>query len=83
MKKKEQAGFLSSTECDEILDAILELPLDVIGHRGILRAAVKLSRKRRLTVYDALFLALAQDRRAALISADGRLSAAFAAERGQ
>ena len=83
LKKKEEAGFLTSSECDEILDAVLGLPLDVVGHRDILRAAIDVSRDRSLTVYDALFLALALDRRAELTSADKRLSAAFAAERGR
>ncbi len=80
LKKKEKAGFLTPAESDEILDAVLELPLDIVGHREILRTAVDVSRDRGLAVYDALFLALALDRKAELVSADVRLQAAFAAE---
>ena len=80
LKKKEQAGFLTPAESDEILDAILGLPLDIVGHRDILRTAVDVARDRGLTVYDALFLALALDRKAELVSADARLMAAFATE---
>lgn len=83
LKKKERAGFLAPAESDEILEAILALPLDVVGHRAILRAALEVSRRRNLTVYDGLFLALALDRRAELVSADERLRSAFAAERGR
>ncbi len=82
LKKKERAGFLTAAESDEILDAILGLPLDIVGHRDILRTAVDVSRSRGLTVYDALFLALALDRKAELVSGDKRLLAAFAAEAG-
>ena len=81
LKKKQQAGFLTSAESDEILDAILGLPLDVVGHRDILRTAVDLARNRGLTVYDGLFLALALDKKADLVSAEARLMAAFATER--
>jgi len=82
LARREAAGILTASECDEILDAILDLPLDVIGHRGLLRSALEIARKRNLTVYDGLFLALALDRRADLTSVDKRLSSAFAAESG-
>ena len=82
LKKKENAGFLAPAESDEILEAILGLPLDVIGHRDILSSAIDVSRRRNLTVYDALFLALALVHRAELISADKKLLRAFSMERG-
>lgn len=80
LRKKEQSGFLSPSETDEILGAILDLPLDVVGHRGLLTDAIAVGRAHNLTVYDALFLALALDRRAYLMTADARLMAAFSSE---
>ena len=74
--KKEQRGHLTADEADAIRDAATELPLDVVGHRGLLDVAAALAREHRLTVYDALFLALARSRDAELISADADLLAA-------
>ena len=48
----------------------------MVGHRELLDAAVALAREHRLTVYDAIFLALARSRGAELISADADLLAA-------
>ncbi len=76
LRKKERASFLTAAESDEILDAVLALPLDVIGHRELLPAALALARSRNLTVYDALFLALAEQRNAKLVTADERLKRA-------
>ena len=74
--KKEQRGHLTADEADAIRAAATELPLDVVGHRELLDAAVALAREHRLTVYDAIFLALARSRGAELISADADLLAA-------
>lgn len=73
LRKKERTGFLSSEECDAILDAVLALPLETVCHRPLLEDALALARETELTVYDALFLALARGRGADLISADARL----------
>ena len=75
--KKEQQGYLTMDEVDEILDAILDLPIESIGHRDLLVDALALARECGLTVYDALFLALAVARKAALITADMALKKAF------
>jgi predicted nucleic acid-binding protein len=72
LRKKEAAGHLTVAEVDEILDALLDLPLCSIGHRELLADAVALARARGLTVYDALFVVLAARRGAELISADAR-----------
>ena len=58
MRKKELTGHLTSAECDEVLDAILELPLDVVGHHDLLRDAIAFSRSTHLTAYDALTASL-------------------------
>lgn len=80
--KKEQAGYLESSEVDEIVEALLELPVEIIGHHGILMDALSLARRYGLTVYDSLFLSLAMKRKAQLITADERLKNAFEDSRG-
>lgn len=76
--KKERAGVLSSDEAAGILEDILALPFEVVGHRGLLPPASSLARRLDLTVYDAPFLALAVDRGASLLTADEELATAFA-----
>jgi len=75
--KKEQAGYLESSEVDEIVAALLELPIEVVGHGGTLMATLSLARRYGLTVYDSLFLSLAMKRKAQLITADQRLKNAL------
>jgi len=55
LRKKEKAGILTKNEVDIILEAILELPLNIIGHFDILTDALFLARKHDLTVYDSIF----------------------------
>ena len=77
LRKKELAGYLSPDECDEILQRILELPVEWLGHRNHLVDAVGLSRTTGLTAYDALFVALARAHSAELLSADEEMLAAY------
>lgn len=71
--KKEQAGYLTTPEVDEIMSAFSDLPLEIFGHVDILSDALLLARRHTLSVYDSLFLALARKRKAELITADKRL----------
>ena len=75
--KKEQAGYLTSLEVDEIMSAFLDLPLEIFGHYDILSEALSLARRYSLSVYDALFLALAGNKKAELVTADQRLKDVF------
>ncbi|NOY45192.1 MAG: type II toxin-antitoxin system VapC family toxin [Deltaproteobacteria bacterium] len=75
--KKERAGLLRADEVDGILTEILTLPLDVVGHRDHVLGAVELARQVGLTVYDAIFLRLALDRGAELVTADKDLERAY------
>lgn len=70
-------GIINSSEADEILSAILDLPLEIKGHYDILPKALILARKYNLTVYDSLFLTLAEERNAELVTADQELSMAY------
>lgn len=75
--KKEQAGYIKPYEVDEIISAVLELPIEIIGHYDILLDALFLARHHDLTVYDSLFLALARKKKAELITADQKLKNVF------
>jgi len=75
--KKEQAGYLRSSEVDEIIEALLELPVEIAGHQELLTDALVLARHYGITVYDSLFLSLAGKKKAELITADQELKNAF------
>jgi predicted nucleic acid-binding protein len=77
LRKKERAGLLTREETDEILSAILELPLESVPDRDLVAPALEIARNTELTVYDALFIALARARRADLLTADEELARAW------
>ncbi len=79
LRKKEATGGLTSSESDEILTAVLGLPIEFIRHHRIVSDAVSLARQHDVTVHDALFLALARKEHADLITADDRLEGIFRA----
>lgn len=74
--KKERAGFLTSAEVVEIQRAADELPVMLVGHRELMAPASRIARQTGLTVYDALYVALARNRAAQLLTGDLRLEAA-------
>jgi predicted nucleic acid-binding protein len=76
--KKQQANYLTSDEASEILEHIMNLPLETRPHRDLIELAFGLAWKLNLTVYDAMFLALARKHGAALITADQELNKADA-----
>ena len=41
--RKETAGVLSSSEAAEILEAVITLPLEVVGHRALMLTAAGLA----------------------------------------
>ncbi len=81
--KKEKAGLLTASETDEILAAVLELPMEVIGHRDLLADAMLLARTHGLTVYDTLFLTLAEKMKAEMFTADRKLLKVFSDTRSR
>lgn len=74
--KKKTAGLLSGDEAEVLLDAVLRLPIRYISHNELILRAFNLAAECALTVYDALFLALAEQQAGKLISADDRLHSA-------
>lgn len=68
--KKSRQGLLTRVETEELLECIVSLPIKLFGHKALIRRASALAREHKLTVYDALFLALAEEKNAKLITAD-------------
>ncbi len=77
LRKKEVVGVLSPAESREILETILALPLEIVPVQTLVSDALDLAREANLTVYDSLFLALAIQCRAPLITADVALDSAW------
>ena len=76
LRKKEAAGHLSSVEVDEVLDAVLSLPIRYAGHADLLAPAVALSRATGATACDCLFIALARRLDGDLYTADQHMAVA-------
>lgn len=79
--KKERSGFLSGEEADLIRSAILGVPMETVSERDLVESAHAIAREEKLSVYDALFFALARERHAELITADRKLARAWARQR--
>ena len=72
--RKRLERVLTGGEFTEVLDAIDAVPLRRVGHSDLMRPACEIALVHRLTVYDALFLALADNHNAHLYTADSRLT---------
>ena len=75
--KKEKAGYIKKSQVQEILSLILELPIELVGHRELIDKATTIARQKQTTVYDALFCTLALKRNGKLFTADDELRAVF------
>lgn len=76
--KKQRAGLLTDVEADELWHDLAALPIRAISHLELIPDALCLARRLNLTVYDALFLALARSRHARLFTGDQKLTNAAA-----
>ncbi len=65
-------GQMPKTRVDEAIEILGDLRITRHGHAGFLPRALAL--RRNLTVYDALYVALAEALGAALVTRDGRLA---------
>ncbi len=74
--RKRRRGELSASELNELLQAITSLPIRLCEHGPLLLPAVTLAQTHSLTVYDALYLAAAEQHGARLISSDAALATA-------
>jgi predicted nucleic acid-binding protein len=74
----ERRGRVSRSQADEILQAYAGLEIEIVPQTGSLRDCFEsemlpLARRFNCSVYDATYLALAEARKEALITADERL----------
>jgi predicted nucleic acid-binding protein len=73
INKKQLSGELSESEGDQLLSDILSVPIRLFPHRPILPKAFELARTHNLTVYDTLYLALAEEHGAVIFTGDRKL----------
>jgi predicted nucleic acid-binding protein len=73
INKKQLTGELSRDESVRLLDDLLSVPIRLFPHRPVILRAFELARDHRLTVYDTLYLALAEEHGAVVFSADRKI----------
>lgn len=73
LHRKNREGVITSAERDQLVADCLDLPIRLCSHRDIFASSVEIAGEHGLTVYDALFLALAIRQGARLFTADERL----------
>ena len=78
INKKRILEELSESESDKLLSEILSVPIRLFPHRPILPRAFELAQMHKLTVYDTLYLALAEEHGAVIFTADRKLLKAAA-----
>lgn len=71
--RKFRRGELSSQELTELLQAIASLPIRHCDHEPLLMPACALAQSHNLTLYDALYLAVAEQHGARLLTNDNAL----------
>ena len=76
--KKQRLKELTRSEVEEIIDAVLSLPLKIEAPRSLLPLAVDIAIAYGITVYDAFYLSLAKVYETTMITADRRLVEALA-----
>lgn len=71
--RKRRRGELSAREVRELLQAVGELPIRLFEHGPLLLPACALAEAHGLSAYDALYLALAEQHGARLLTCDEAL----------
>jgi len=70
--KKTRSGELSSQMAVERFDALLNMGVKVVAANALSRRALEIALETGRTVYDSLYLALAEATECRLVTADGR-----------
>jgi predicted nucleic acid-binding protein len=78
LHKEVMRRVLRQAEAVELLQDLLDLPLQLFSHKPLLPRALELAQELDVTVYDTLFLALAEKYDASLITADEEMRKAAA-----
>jgi len=71
--KKHRMKELIRSEAEEIVDAIVSLPLEIETSKALLPFAVDLGLAYGITVYDAIYVSLAKVHETILVTADRKL----------
>ncbi len=71
--KKHRLHELTVAEVDEIVDAISALPIKIEASRPVMPLAVTIAMQSGITVYDAMYVAVARIYETRMITADKRL----------
>ena len=77
--KAERSGRCLPTLGEASIAALIASPLLTFGSAGLIQAALIIARRHRRTVYDSLYIALAVQESATMITADEKLANAVAA----
>ncbi len=77
--KRHRRGEIDEGEASGLLNDVLDLPLEITPSEQLLPSALALAMRAGRTVYDCLYLALAVQRKTAMVSVDQRLVNALAA----
>lgn len=73
LERKINSGEITESESLELLSDILSMPIRCFPHAPLLPLAMDLAREHQLSVYDAVYLALALEQGAVLFTADREL----------
>lgn len=79
VNKKRSQGVLTSEEASELARVMRSMPVRYVSHGEIIIPAIEMAEELGLTVYDALYLALARQKNARLFTADAHLARSAAA----
>ena len=73
--KKQRRDELSPDEANQLIALLKQMPIRYFRHHSLLSSTQQIALETGLSAYDALFLALAQERGASLFTADSKLQA--------
>jgi len=76
--KRHRRGEIDEQEAIQLLDDVLSLPLRIAPAEPLVEAALQLALRTGRTVYDCLYLALAEETKGVMITCDQRLLNALA-----
>jgi predicted nucleic acid-binding protein len=71
--KKQRRNELSFDEAKALISLLKQMPIRYFSHHSLFNSTHKIALETGLSAYDALFLALAQERGATLFTADNKL----------
>ena len=72
--KKRCQGLLTREEASELVHLMRSMPVRYLSHVDLITPALELAESHALTVYDALYLALARKQNVRLFTADEQLA---------